>query len=210
MIYLIATVCGIIGGAALGFGWGILAATLYSNISGARDGGPAMAGFFYVGPFGLVSGFLLAAGFYLKLNIGESILTRSAIWGGFGVLGLGLIVFLLPWMTSNSSPQSKYVLTMQYAVPSGSDVARYKWGYQGHSEKGEAGYPFHQTQTEGNTLLLSGDMQMSDFPAQRFAYFAEDKQEQKFEIPLAGAVSAATEWSPWTEGQGVRFRWRIR
>lgn len=62
VIYLVAVVGGLLAGAALGFGWGMLAATLYTNIAGAGDGGPAMAGFFYVGPFGLVAGFQLAAG----------------------------------------------------------------------------------------------------------------------------------------------------
>jgi hypothetical protein len=209
MIYLIATICGILGGAALGFGWGLMAATLYSNIAGARDGGPAMAGFYYVGPFGLIAGFLLTAGFILKSNLGESLLGKFSIWGGFAVMGLGLIVFLLPWLNNGSQASAKFVLTMQYEVPATTNADRYKWGYQGEAECGFAEYPFHTKESIDSVQLLSGDMQMSDFPDRRFAYFAENTRQQKFEVPVVGAVYAATEWSPWIPGDGVRFRWRI-
>jgi hypothetical protein len=209
MIYLIATVSGILGGAALGFGWGLLAATLYANFAGARDGGPAMAGFYYVGPFGLISGFLITAGYILVSNLGDSLLGKLSTWGGIAVMGLGLIVFLMPWLSDGSQPVAKYVLTMQYEVPASSNSDRYRWGYQGEAESGFAEYPFHQRESKDSFQLLSGDMQMSDFPERRFAYFAEDTRQQKFEIPVVGAVYAATEWSPWVAGQGVRFRWRI-
>lgn len=197
MIYVYAAVAGLLSGAALGFCWGWLAAYLYTSIAGAQDGGPAMAGFFYVAPFGFVTGFLLTVGWVLKSN--------TALWSGGIVFVIGLFVFLMPWMSS-MTPQAAYILSLEFAPPQGADPERCKWGYQGHNAVGKAEWPLSQS-PEG---ILGSEIEMSDSPEKRFVYFAVDADERKFEVPVSGVVTAKTEWTPWLESKGVRFRWRIR
>jgi len=138
-------------------------------------------------------------------------LSKGAIWGSAGVFALGMIVFLLPWISPSGeqSRRAKFDLTMEYELPAGSNLDHYKWGYQGHDEKGEAEYTFHTVRTEDNKVFLSGEMQMSDSPSQRFACFSIQGRMQKFEVPVAGDVKQAVDWSNWVAGDGVRFRWRI-
>ncbi|MBM3763374.1 MAG: hypothetical protein FJW36_24440 [Acidobacteria bacterium] len=57
---------GLIGGVALGFGSGFLAALAYTESFGSNNGGSAMGGFFSIAPIGFLSGFLLTCGFLLR------------------------------------------------------------------------------------------------------------------------------------------------
>ena len=58
-----------------------------------------MAGFFFVGPFGLIAGFLLGTALVLHFGGAAGILSKSMFWGSGVVGAIGMVVFLLPVLT---------------------------------------------------------------------------------------------------------------
>jgi hypothetical protein len=62
MFFLAATVAGLFGAAVLGIVVTFGAADIFTKVGGVRDGGPAMAAYFTIGPFGLLAGFLFGFG----------------------------------------------------------------------------------------------------------------------------------------------------
>ena len=213
MIYLSAVLCGLLLGAALGFGVGLAAAEVYTNIGGSRDGGPAMAGFFQIGPFGLVAGFLLGAALVLQYGGAAGLLSKGLFWGSGIVAGLGAVVLMMPVMQnlSEKASRSKINLELQFAVAVAKDAELnyLKWGYQGEAKEGKADYEFYNRKLEGEVSYLQGDMQMSDNPSRRFAYFSSRGKVQRFPISKLGTVQEISDWSEWQQGDEVKFRWRM-
>jgi hypothetical protein len=213
MIYVVAVVCGLLLGAALGFGSGFAAASVYTGIGGARDGGPAMAGFFYVGPFGLLAGFLLGAALVLHFGATPGALSKGLFWGGGVLSAIGLVVFLLPVLMNQSerAARSKINLEMQFEVKAAEAerLNQLKWGYQGEALEGKAEYPFYNSRQEGEVYYLQGDMQMTDNPSHRVGLFARQGKVQTFSIPKEGPVQELSDWSEWQQGEAVKFRWRM-
>jgi MFS family permease len=209
MIYLIAIAVGLVAGAALGFGWGFIAADWYSRSFGAGDGGSAMGGFFTMGPIGFVVGFLLGSGFVLRGALPA--LSRGLLWGGGVVFAIGAVLFVMPWLMRQQerSRFAEFNLEMEFEVNATEPTERFRWGYQGHAAEGKADYPLITERIEGDKKVFVARMNMSDFPEKRLAWFAVSGVAQKFEVPVGGKVSAATEWSEWQPGQAVRFRWRM-
>ncbi len=213
MIYVVAVICGLLLGAALGFGMGLAAAEIYTAIGGARNGGPAMAGFFYVGPFGLIAGLLLGAA--LVLNYGGSAggLSKGLFWGGGIVFAIGLVALMLPVVMNQSekAARSKVNLEMQFEVGAkeADRLNQLKWGYQGEALEGKADYEFYNCRQEGEVYYLQGDMQMSDNPSRRLGLFSRQGKLQTFPISKTGPVQDVSEWSDWQQGDGVKFRWRM-
>ncbi|MCX6614384.1 MAG: hypothetical protein NTW74_26535 [Acidobacteria bacterium] len=213
MIYLLAILCGLLLGAALGFGTGFAAAELFTKLGGARDGGAAMAGFFHVGPFGLVAGFLLGAALVLQYGGAAGTFSKGLFWGGGIVAGLGVIVLILPVLLhqSQKTTRAKINLQMQFAVAvaNEAEISKLRWGYQGEAQEGNAAYDFYNRKLEGEVFYLQGDMQMSDNPSRRVAYFSSQGKTQSFSIAKAGPVHEISDWSEWQQGDAVKFRWRM-
>lgn len=209
MIYLLAIGGGLLAGAALGFAWGLLAATLYSNLPIHQDGGPAMAGFFYVGPFGFFTGFLLAAAWILKYNQVALSLSRVCNWAALAVFALGMIIFLIPFASTDSRSSAQYTLTMQFSVPAASDPAHYRWGYQGHREEQLCDWQFMESTVEGDRRIFNADVSMSDAPPRRNGLISTDGKVQSFPIDVIGTVTQAYVWSEWVTDGDVKFRWQI-
>ena len=213
MIYLVAVICGLVLGGALGFGSGLAAAEIYTGIGGARDGGPAMAGFFYVGPFGLVAGFLLGVALVLQYGGSAGALSNGLFWGGGIVFAIGMVVFLMPVVMNENEKASraKINLEMQFAVGAeeAETIHQLKWGYQGEAQEGKAEFQFYNSRQEGEAFFLQGDMQMSDNPSRRLGLFARKGKMQVFQIGKAGPVRDPSDWSDWQQGERVKFRWRM-
>ena len=95
MIYLVATLTGLVTGAGLGFGVGLSAAEIFRRVAGSNSGGSEMAGFFFIGPFGLIAGFLFGFGAVLRWG-GGSLSGANGTWiaGGI-VLALGALMVLI-------------------------------------------------------------------------------------------------------------------
>ena len=213
MIYVFAIICGLLLGAALGFGTGLAAAEVFTNIGGARDGGAAMAGFFHVGPFGFIAGFLLGAALVLQYGGAAGGLSKGLFWVGGIVFAIGLLAVMIPVLMNESekAARSKINLEMQFEVKAAEaeGLNHLKWGYQGEALEGKAEYPFYNSRQEGEVYFLQGDMQMSDNPSRRIGLFAREGQVQTFPIAQNGPVQDPSDWSDWQQGERVKFRWRM-
>jgi hypothetical protein len=213
VIYLLAILGGLLLGAALGFGTGFAAAEIYTKLGGARDGGPAMAGFFYVGPFGLVAGFLLGVALVLQYGGAAGTLSKGLFWGSGIAAALGAVVLMMPVVMhqSEQASRAKINLELQFAVAVAKEagLSELRWGYQGEAQEGEAAYDFHNRRLDGEFIYLQGDMQMSDNPSRRLAYFSSQGKTQSFSIAKTGTVHEISDWSEWQQGDEVKFRWRM-
>jgi len=213
VIYLAAVLCGLLLGAALGFGVGLAAAELFTSIGGARDGGSAMSGFFYVGPFGLVAGFLLGSALVMHYGGAAGMLSKWLFWGAGIVAVLCVVVLILPvaMKQQEKASRAKINLEMQFAVGTEEerDLSQLRWGYQGEAQDEKADYEFYNRKMEGKVSYLQGDMQMSDNPSRRLAYFSRRGKTQSFPISKTGLVREVSDWSEWQQGDGVKFRWRM-
>lgn len=215
MIYLGAFLCGLLAGAALGFGTGLTAATTYSKLGGSNSGGSEMAGFFYVGPFGLVAGFLLAAGAVLLYSGGMGV-GKGLMWAGLVVLGLGAIVFAYPLVANEErGQQSKFNLELEFElakceVADYTELEKFCWGYAGESTDESANSPFYESNCADEHCYLRAAIQMLDYPSRRLAIFGRGEKLEKFSIPFVGVVNRATEWAEWQPREQVRFRWRMK
>ncbi len=215
--YFLATLCGLALGGLLGFAVGMAAGTTYSSIAGADSGAGAMQGFFFVGPFGLVAGFLLGTGIFLRLNSGPKALTTGLLWGGGVVAVLGLIAFLIPVIRSANarSPRVPFELQLEFEVAADSlkddqDRNPFHWGYAGESSEEKANWPFYEEKCSGGYCVLTCAIFMSDNPTRRLALFAHNGRTQSFPISQSGRINAETQWAHWQSGDQVRFRWMIR
>ncbi|WP_031499811.1 hypothetical protein [Bryobacter aggregatus] len=217
MIYLAAIVVGLIVGAALGFGVGLGAATVYTEMYGANSGGSAMGGFFYIGPFGLLAGFLLGAAVFLRYSDASRGLTTGLFWAGGIVFAIGLIAFAIPVVNTLQERASRapFDLELEFEVPASQiqdykDQEKFHWGYSGESPEEKADSPFFNEQCANGVCILTGAIQMTDFPSRRLAIFEYEGKRQSFPIAQAGRVTQATDWSEWQQGDQVRFRWMMR
>ncbi|MBM3763375.1 MAG: hypothetical protein FJW36_24445 [Acidobacteria bacterium] len=100
-------------------------------------------------------------------------------------------------------------LEMEYLVGASQSSSDLRWGYQGHAVEGKADYSFIAERMEAGQKVFTAKMNMSDYPEKRFALISIGGAPQKFEIPVGGNVTAATEWSNWEKGDRVQFRWRM-
>lgn len=215
MIYLMATLAGLVAGAALGFGVGFGAAELFTRAAGPREGAAAMAGFFFIGPFGLLAGFLFGFGAVLRFGGGNISIANGTLVGGGLVLTLAALLVTIsvvnPTGRGGSSARSAFDFRFEVEVPKGTDLAQLRWQYFGHAPDGEIDYQFHDPVCKDDKCVVDGLMQMVDAPETRRVWIAFGSEwKQRFDIPFPGAVTQATEWTEWKEAEhGVRFRWRM-
>ncbi len=214
MTGILAILSGLAFGAILGAVFGFGASMTYEQVYGIQSGGSAMGGFFFIGPFGVIGGFLLGAGGYLHYNTGPKTFTSVLLWSGGIVLVLGLIGWVIP-VFNKAGSRAAYNLELEFEVPAGSlkdyqDQYQFQWGYAGETKEEKADTNFYGYNCEGQSCVLKGAIQMSDNPSRRIALFAYNGTLQSFPIPLTGRVLAPTEWSPWQSGNQVRLRWMMR
>ena len=210
---ILAILSGLALGAILGAIFGFGAAMTYEQFYGIDSGGSAMGGFFFIGPFGLIGGFLLGVGVYLHYNAGPKTLTSVLLWSGGIVLSLGLVGWLIPAFNQamGNASRAAYNLELEFEVPAEAieDRDQLQWGYAGETKEEKADSPFYQDTCSGGVCILKGAIQMNDNPSRRLALFAYKGKLQSFPIPLPGRVVAPTDWSPWQSGDQVRFRWMM-
>ena len=97
MLFLASTFAGLCGAGLLGFALTWYAAGVFTRVGGSRDGGPAMAAYFTIGPFGLLSGFLFgfASVLWLAGDGQFPLIVKSCCIAGVVVLAFAaLIVFM--------------------------------------------------------------------------------------------------------------------
>lgn len=209
MAYLIAVGCGILGGGLLGFGWGVLAGILYSNLPVHQDGGPAMGGFFTMAPIGFCAGFLLTAGWMLSRSMPTSNIGKYGMFGSGFFFVIGMILFLLPIIGTSSAGPSSPLLTMEFDTPATITTDQVTWGYKGHDRNAPINWPLYESRLEGERRIYKASIKASDYPTERTGVIVISGTPHEFNIPLTGAVATPTEWSEWTERDGIRFRWRV-
>jgi hypothetical protein len=92
LIYIVATLTGLVTGVVVGFGTGLGAAHVFQFAPGARDGGPGMAGFLRAGPFGALAGFLFGFGAVLRWGGGDARIALGCWIGGATLLAAAAAV----------------------------------------------------------------------------------------------------------------------
>ena len=97
MLFLAAIAAGLFAGVGLGYVVTIIAADLFIKAGGARDGGPAMAAYFTIGPFGLLAGFLFGFGAVLWAggNGRFHLIAKTLGIGGVLLLAFAALVVVL-------------------------------------------------------------------------------------------------------------------
>ena len=97
MLFFAAIVAGLFGAAGLGFVMVYWAAELFTNVGGSRDGGPAMAAYFTIGPFGLLAGFLFGFGaaMWAMGNGRFPFLVKACGIGGLVVVAFAMLVVVM-------------------------------------------------------------------------------------------------------------------
>lgn len=213
VIYLLALLAGLLGGAALGFCYGFGAAELFTKLGGSREGANAMGGFFFIGPFGLIAGFLASFGAVVRYGGGSTGIAKWSMLGGGAVAALGAVLVL--FLVAGHAPRrgADFVLDYEWQLPVGVEPWTVKYGYHGH---GDEAFPTWilggGTKQDNGAYIAGSSMEMSDYPPRRTALLSLDgKTVQRFDIPVGGAVTQATDWSEWIDGEaGVRFHWRMR
>lgn len=217
MIYLLALLAGVLGGAALGFGVGFGAAELFTKLGGSREGANAMGGFFFIGPFGLVAGFLAAFGAVVRYGGGSIAIAKGSFIAGGTVAGLGtlLVLFLVasqsPRLLTGGAPD--YILEYELELPPGIDPMQVKYGYHGEGPEQFPVWTFYRsTKQDSGANVVASSMEMTDYPPKRTILLSLDgKTLLRFDIPVAGRVTQAADWSEWKQGEGgVRYRWEMR
>ncbi|BDC50345.1 hypothetical protein F183_A26610 [Bryobacterales bacterium F-183] len=217
MIYLVALLSALFGGAALGFGVGYGAAELFTRLGGSREGANAMGGFFFIGPFGLIAGALATFGAVVRYGGGSPAIAKWSLIGGGVVAALGsfLVLFLVASHTSSGSGGADFVLEYEWEFPPNIDPMRppVTYGYHGHGDEAFPTWTFYSVRKSDSGANIAGSsMSMLDYPPKRTALLSLDgKNLLRFDIPVPGRVDQAVDWTDWQEGEGgVRFRWRMR
>jgi MFS family permease len=200
----------IVGFAAGGFG----AASVLESVFGAKDGGPAMSGFFGFGPIGGLAGALLGAG--LALRFGK----RSLKWGS-GLMICGAIVaasggLLLAVASSRDrGPSYSEVIEFELEYPSatlaGIEIpsSNAMWGAAGADSDDHPISQFFEKKCAGDFCLLDGSVAALG-PTKNFRIAASIGQKKyRYPIDLPTLVTGPLDWSTWRSGDGARIRWRI-
>jgi hypothetical protein len=124
-----------------------------------------------------------------------------------------VIVLMMPVILNQRqlASRAKINLQMQFAVAveNEAEISKLRWGYQGEAQEGKAAYDFYNRNVDGEVFYLQGDMQMSDNPSRRVAYFSSQGKTQSFIISKTGPVHEISDWSEWQQGDEVKFRWRM-
>lgn len=177
-----------------------------------------MGGFFFIGPFGLVAGFLMVFGAVLLFSEGgNAALGKWTMGGGGAVLALGglVVCFILASNGSGSGQVSDYNFRFEVKVPNGVDAGKLRWNYLGeaigNSRTAPAMSPFWDQKCDEEACVVSGAVQMIDNPQSRSVVVEMvEGWRQVFAVPIGGRVQWTTDWSEWQTGEReVKFRWRM-
>ena len=217
MTYTIAILCGLVVGGLLGFGVGLGAAIVFADHYGSNSGGTDMAGFLFIGPFGLIGGFLLGTGAYLRFSLGPKPLSTGLFKAAGIVLFLGLVSFLFPLLKTEYKRRTKadFYLLVEFEVPSEFEIGykeleSYRWVYSGVSQDESASSLFYTQHCLNGRCVLSSELQMVDNTDRRFVIFEHKSQRETFPIPLVGMIQKPTQWPDWQQRKDLRFRWMMK
>jgi hypothetical protein len=200
--------------------FGSLAAVILSRMpGGAREGGGAMAGFFFVGP---------AAGFIGLLLGGWAFWTLLAKPERTGAVAVGLVVHLVVLIIGVTiALQPKIVerddypgvtvrLLVEVDFPASQIDALGKNDhiyYEFRSADGEEMGTCQRDQIrhEGGRAILPGVFPTKTYPRSKiFAVMKNDRQLMATTLIVDGDMTQSTEWSAWQDlEEGLRARWRL-
>lgn len=200
--------------------FGSLAASIFSRMpGGAREGGGAMAGFFFVGP---------AIGFIGLLLGGWGFWTLLAKPERTGAVAIGLVVQLVVLIVGvtiavqpkivvrDDYPGLKAKFLVEVSFPAGQIEALSKNDhiyYELRSADGEelGTCQRDQIRREGDRVILPGTFPTKIHPRSKiFAVMKNDRQVMACTLQVDGDMSKNTEWSEWQDlEQGLRARWRL-
>lgn len=207
-------------GATFWIVFGGLAAVVFSRMpGGAREGGGAMAGFFFVGPaLGFVGLLLGAWGFWTLLANPE----RT------GTVAIGLVVQLvvmIAGVTIALQPKTverddyagaKVQFQVEVSFPAAQIESLGKNDhlyYELRSADGEelGTCQRDQIRREGDRAILPGIFPTKITPRSKiFAVMKNDRQVMAATLKVEGDMTQSTEWSEWQElEEGLRARYRL-
>lgn len=214
MTYIWAILGGIFASLVFGFSVGQGAAVLFTRLGGDHQGANSTFGFLTIGPFGLVSGFLLATGSILRWSSGLSSIGNGMMIGGVAAAALGTVVVLFAVANRPGTGMPvRYKLQLEFETASASAIAReslekLRWGYTDELTKHSTDFPVWNRRCSDGVCVLTTRMDCLDHPERREVLFVHGGTKQRFEIPPEGMMNRSAGWSNWQSGEGLRFRWR--
>ena len=214
MTYIWAILAGFFASLLFGFSAGQAAAMLFARLGGDHHGANSSFGFFTVGPFGLVSGFLFVTGAMLRWSSGIAIIGNGMMIAGVTALMVGAVVILFAVANRPGvGLPGRCKLQLEFEAASASAIAREKleslrWGYTDEVTKHSTDFPVWNRRCSGGVCVLTTRMDCLDHPERREVLFVHSGTKQRFEIPPEGMMNRPADWSEWQRGEGLRFRWK--
>jgi hypothetical protein len=208
---ILAALLGAVAGfAAAGFG----AAAILTSALGSQDGGPAMAGFFGFGPIGAIAGALLGAGSVMWFGKGSPGWGRGLMISAAVVFAMGGV--LLAFVShKDDRPSYTYVIEFELEYPAATlasvDIPspNAMWGSGGPDTEAHPISKFFDKKCSGDLCVVNGSVAALG-PTKNFKITAAIGQKKYlYVLGLPAAITAATDWSEWRDGDGARSRWRI-
>ena len=200
--------------------FGGLAAVIFSRMpGGAREGGGAMAGFFFVGPaIGFIGLLLGGWGFWTLLAKPER--TGTVAIGlviQLVVLIIGVTIAVQPKIVErNDYPGVKAQFHVEVSFPADQIDALGQHDHIYYELRSADGEELGTCQRdhirrEAGRAVLPGIFPTKTYPRSKiFAVMKNDQQVMATTLNVDGDMTKTTEWSDWQElEQGLRGRWRL-
>lgn len=196
---------------------GYIAAELFSRMpGGAREGGGAMAGFFFVGPVAGLLGVALGAWGVWQL------LADAARTSTVGLSLVGLLVALIVGVFFASQPTivlpdhfngRRAEWQVEVSSPSVGWATVGPLRYEFRSADGTEEFPAlrDRARKEGERTVIPGTLVTRMIPRSKLlAVMSRDSQLVCSTLNVEGRPEETTEWSAWQEmEEGFQARWRL-
>lgn len=200
------------------FGW--LAAEVFSRMpGGAREGGGAMAGFFFVGPACGLLGLLLGAWGVWKwlAEPARTGATAAVIFGTLMVFVIAVMAALQPRGGKRDDfPGKKAEFRVEVSFPAASFdslAAADRLEFQLRSGDGTEATPGlrNQVRREEGRAIVPGAFPILVFPRTKLlAVMKNDEQMMCYTLDVEGGLEGTSDWSGWQKMEaGFEARWRL-
>jgi MFS family permease len=210
----LAALAGLVLGAVGLIGMDFVASSLLVAKYGSREGSAAMAGFFFFGPFGALSGLLLGVGLVLRFG-GVSLTWGSRLMiGAACIFGIGAAVLAVTAMPKPSAPSAAQVLQIEL------DVSEADWGPG--QFKGKVGWAYLQGDSpdRADWSMWSRSFENGRYIGESSVGLVGERRNPRIVVQVGGRmvrfplslpeeIRAPIAWTEWRADGDVWFRYQV-
>lgn len=208
---------GLVMGAVFWAVIGYIAAEMFSRMpGGAREGGGAMAGFFFVGPVAGLVGVALGGWGVWRL-LADASRTSTVGWTLAGVLAVLIVGSFVALQPKTVLPDHfngrRAEWQVEVSFPAGGSAAAGALRFEFRSADGTEEFPAlrDRARKEGERTVIPGTLVTRMIPRSKLlAVMSGDSQLVCSTLNVEGRPEETTEWSPWQDlEEGFQARWRL-